>query len=314
MQKNKPIHLFVPGRLCLFGEHSDWAGMYRTINADWLFEKMLPIISSLERMHNAHIIHRDISPDNIMFLYDGNLKLMDFGSARYYTNEDNEMSVVIKKGYAPEEQYRRNGNQGPWTDVYSLCATIYKCITGQIPTDSLTRAHNDTLRKPSELGVEINPELEAALMYGLAVDQRDRCQNMTVLHDLIMSALDQTQILGYARQYGENTQLHHIEADYLTRPADEAPGQNDPAVKQIAMTSVPPEKKKKSPVPVFIAILAILLLVGIGILVFMLLRGESESKSTPVEETAETTAAEAQTETLAETEAPRTEQEMVEWI
>ena len=96
---------------------------------------------------------------------------------------------MLKQGYAPEEQYSKNGKQGPWTDVYGLCATIYKCITGVVPEDGLDRIHGDELKKPSELGIAINPALERILMYGLAVFRENRCQDMRELMELTQKAL-----------------------------------------------------------------------------------------------------------------------------
>ena len=157
---------------------------YGLMDAKELFRLMKPIMNSLHRMHLAGIIHRDISPDNIMYLKDGTLKLMDFGAARYFLNEENKMSVTLKKGYAPEEQYRKNGIQGPWTDVYGMCATMYRCITGKIPNDALDRLYEDSLKKPSELEINISAECEAVIMYGLAIRKEDRCLNMAELMEL----------------------------------------------------------------------------------------------------------------------------------
>lgn len=151
--------------------------------AKTIFNLMLPIMDSLKRVHDAGIIHRDISPDNIMLMKNGTLKLMDFGSARYFANEEKEMSIMLKKGYAPEEQYRQHGYQGPWTDVYALCATIYRLITGVTPTDALDRMHQDTLKRSSQLGVTISPALETVLMYGLSLTIEKRYKNM---HDLML--------------------------------------------------------------------------------------------------------------------------------
>ena len=152
------------------------------IEAKQTFEMMLPLMRSLQKMHKQNVIHRDISPDNIMRQNDGTLKLMDFGSARQYSREGSvSLSVVLKPCYAPYEQYSRKGKQGPWTDVYALCATIYKCITGQTPPDSLDRAIEDDLKKPSELGISIPESLENALMKGLAVHSQDRLQSMNEL-------------------------------------------------------------------------------------------------------------------------------------
>ena len=149
------------------------------MDAQKLFDMLLPIMRSLDKMHKANIIHRDISPNNIMLLKDGTLKLMDFGAARQFSRDDDKsLSVVIKHGFAPYEQHTSHGKQGPWTDVYALCATIYACITGNVPLSSLDRVVNDDLKKPSELGVAIPEKLENALMKGLAVIPQDRLQNM----------------------------------------------------------------------------------------------------------------------------------------
>ena len=153
-------------------------GLFRP---DQLIELMLPLMKSLSVIHAQGIIHRDISPDNIMFTKRGKLKLMDFGSARYFTNEDRQMSIILKQGFAPEEQYRTSSHQGPYTDVYALCATIYACITGRVPINSLERLAQDTLQRPSQLGVVIRPQHEDALMHGLAVRAQDRTPNMETL-------------------------------------------------------------------------------------------------------------------------------------
>ena len=162
---------------------------YGVMPAEQAFRIMLPVMRSLRRIHESGIIHRDISPDNIVYLKDGSLVLTDFGSARYFANIGTEMSVLLKQGYAPEEQYRRSGKQGPWTDVYGLCATIYRMITGAVPVDALDRMYEDTLAAPSRMGADISPALERVLMYGLAVNSADRCQDMEELIGLVNGAL-----------------------------------------------------------------------------------------------------------------------------
>lgn len=164
------------------------------MTAERAFSMLLPIMGSLEKIHKSGIIHRDISPENIMVMSDGSLKLMDFGAARDYVNDEKSLSVILKHGYAPEEQYRRRGEQGPWTDVYALCATIYRCITGKAPVDSVDRLYADTMKKPSELGVEISPALEQVLLYGLAVRKDDRCPDMATLLKLSRDALAQKPV------------------------------------------------------------------------------------------------------------------------
>ncbi len=195
-------------------KHTSEKGLF---DACEIFKLMIPIMKSLEKMHKEGIIHRDISPDNIMYTEDGTLKLMDFGSARYFSGaEQKTMSVVLKPGYAPYEQYSSNGNQGPWTDVYGLCATLYKCITGKAPVDSLDRCQNDTLKKPSELGINIPPSLENVLMYGLAVYHDNRCQSMEELIEITEKALKNEQF--NLKNAGNTSAIDDI---YKTKAADE---------------------------------------------------------------------------------------------
>ncbi len=159
----------------------DYTNKYGLFDCEKLIEIMLPMIKSLGVIHSHGVVHRDISPDNIMYNKNGKLKLMDFGSARYFTNEDRQMSIILKQGFAPEEQYRANGKQGPYTDIYALCATIYTCITGRVPESSLDRLSRDTLVPPSRLGVQIKPYMENALMHGLAVRAADRTPDVDTL-------------------------------------------------------------------------------------------------------------------------------------
>lgn len=152
---------------------------------------LTPVMQTLSKIHNQGLIHRDISPDNIRLTPDG-VKLLDFGAAREMTTQSNRsISVMLKPGYAPEEQYRSKGVQGPWTDVYAVCATIYKCITGVTPDDSTQRVYKDELRKPSELGAKISPSVEAVLMKGMAILQDDRYKNMNELLNAFSQAMVQ---------------------------------------------------------------------------------------------------------------------------
>lgn len=143
--------------------------------AEQIFKMMQPVMESLETVHEAGLIHRDISPDNLMIDGHGKVKLLDFGAARSFLSDgEKSLSVMLKPGYAPEEQYRSRGSQDPWTDVYGLCATMYRAITGEVPVESLDRFLEDELKQPSQLGIDIKPWQEDALMKGLAVFKADR--------------------------------------------------------------------------------------------------------------------------------------------
>ena len=281
----------------------EYLRQHKTIDAENAFRMMLPIITSLEHIHKEGIIHRDISPDNIMYMNDGTLKLMDFGSARFFTNDEKEMSVLVKQGYAPEEQYRRNGAQGPWTDVYALCATIYKCITGTAPDDSLNRMHTDTLRPPSALGVRISPQLESVLMYGLAVYQQQRCKDMAELRALVNDALSHPST-GFAVAIGAGAYAQMNGNDpYRTRAAAEENRnfayQNDEYQKTYGdgyinrrggtgdFQQQQTQQPKKSSMSVLLIILIVVLLACVGVLAYFLLK-DSDPEPSPSDSTSAT--------------------------
>lgn len=159
---------------------------------------LLPVMESLEKVHRHGLIHRDISPDNIRMV-GKRVKLLDFGAARDFSYEGNKtMTVLLKRGYAPIEQYGAVDNQGPWTDVYALCATLYLCITGRKPADALVRWENDPLQKPSQLGVSISPEVESVIMKGLSVSSKDRYQSMKELAEALAKAFKVTTTVSSA--------------------------------------------------------------------------------------------------------------------
>ena len=151
----------------------------KRIDAEDLVELLVPLIEALDEIHSQGLIHRDISPDNIMVLPDGRIKLMDFGAARDYTEfGEKSLSIVLKPGYAPPEQYQTHEVQGPWTDIYALCATMYKCITGENPPDAIDRLVDDHLKKISAFGISVSPQIEKAIIKGMSVAAKDRYQNV----------------------------------------------------------------------------------------------------------------------------------------
>jgi serine/threonine protein kinase len=139
---------------------------------------LTPVLDALTAVHAEGILHRDISPDNIYLTRTGKVKLIDFGAARNaLSQKSRNLSIILKEGYAPEEQYRASGIQGPWTDVYAVAATLYHAITGQAPQPSLDRMAEDRVLPPTRLGAEIAPNIEAAIMKALAIKAQDRFQS-----------------------------------------------------------------------------------------------------------------------------------------
>ena len=140
---------------------------------------MEPVIHSLCDIHKTGLIHRDISIDNLMFDENGQLKLIDFGAARNVELPENTITVSIKRGFSPEEQYRAKGEQGPWTDLYSLCGTMYFMMTGKIPDESVERVYADhlvTLQQMDDISLSL--QQKKAIDKGMAVLAKDRYQDL----------------------------------------------------------------------------------------------------------------------------------------
>ena len=132
----------------------------------------------LEDIHAIGMIHRDISPDNIFICQDFSYKLIDFGSSKLSAT-DTELSstILLKHGYAPFEQYSKSGLVGPWTDIYSLSATMYKLLTGVLPPEAIDRISSDNLIPPIVRNHQIPKYFSDAIMRGLSVKIEDRYQN-----------------------------------------------------------------------------------------------------------------------------------------
>lgn len=149
------------------------------------FLRMLePVIQSLAKVHQTGVLHRDISPDNMLLTRDEKLVLIDFGAARKENiNMTRSMTVVFKRGFSPEEQYRTRGQQGAWTDVYALCATAYYALTGKAPDESIQRVLEDDMPSLTEMtDVDLPMRQKRAFMKGMTVDFHHRYQTMDELY------------------------------------------------------------------------------------------------------------------------------------
>ena len=156
------------------------------------FRILRPAMAALAEVHEADLVHRDISPDNIMLLRDGSVKLMDFGAVRNVNNPgvDKELTqatqAIVKHGFAPIEQYSAKGSIGPWTDEYALCATMYYCMTGRVPENATDRIDGET-----ELDWERIPGLteyqQQVLRKGSAIRARDRYATVRELMDALFT-------------------------------------------------------------------------------------------------------------------------------
>ena len=150
-----------------------WNGI---LGIDDAIEITCAMCDALTEIHKTKIVHRDVNPNNI-FLCDKGVKLIDFGAARISETEfERTRSIVITPGYAPPEQYQSKSRQGPWTDTYSLSATLYRMLTGNKPMESIDRKIEDKLELPTVLNPAIPPWLEQIIMNGMALESELRYQ------------------------------------------------------------------------------------------------------------------------------------------
>lgn len=154
-------------------------------------EEVIPIadavITALKEIHAGGIIHRDISPDNMMLCNDGRIKLLDFGAARFSdADQERTRSIILKPGFAPPEQYQAKSKQGPWTDIYALCATVYRAITGVLPDESVNRVIEDTVQSPIQIYSDIPERISNTVMKGMSIYPEIRFSNV----DELKKALD----------------------------------------------------------------------------------------------------------------------------
>lgn len=237
-----------------------YLGKYGVLQFRNLIEMMLPLLEALIEIHSQGLIHRDISPDNIMVQHNGKLKLMDFGAARDYTESGNKsLTVILKPGYAPPEQYQTHGVQGPWTDIYALCATIYKCLTGITPPDAIARVMDDKFKEPDQLDGKLSPDIKKILWKGMNIFPEERYQDIVEFGEDVCDALFIPE---------ENKKLDLDNEKNIDEDLDSPDKDNESVLKDdkiegaVKKTSIPKKEKRKSPVKKVLVIIVCLLLAG----------------------------------------------------
>ena len=144
------------------------------MDVDTCVEIILQVSAALKDIHAVGIVHRDVSPDNIFICTNGVIKLIDFDAARFSLDEDRQMTIILKPGFAPPEQYEKINVQGPWTDIYALGATLYYMITGTKPEESTNRRIEDTLIPPIEQNASIPAHINNTILKAMAIDRHMR--------------------------------------------------------------------------------------------------------------------------------------------
>ncbi len=238
---------------------------------------LVPVMDALSFVHSKGIIHRDIAPDNIYITYDGTVKLLDFGAARYSLGDrSRSLDVVLKAGYAPMEQYTRRGRQGAYTDVYAMAATFYYALTGHLPPEAVERMEEDMLVLPSSYGARLPEEAEDAIEKGLAVRASERYQTMEQFRQVMTADgyIPGTKIIPERPRFQSAEESGHVasgsaekrsgqvsfttDTDSVRKNTDEAKKKEDPK----AGFTLPNLKFTKKHIAIGAAVLAVILVLA----------------------------------------------------
>jgi len=166
-----------------------WVPQNAPLSQRALLSIVYPVLDGLEAVHKTGFLHRDIKPDNIYVRADGTPVLLDFGAARRVT-VDQDMTNIVSPGFAPFEQYHSQGNQGPWTDIYSLGAVMYWMTTGKKPLESAARVKHDIMLPASSLA-EVNvygATLLDAIEWAMHPDESRRPQTVALFRAAIQGS------------------------------------------------------------------------------------------------------------------------------
>lgn len=163
-----------------------WAARQPGLEQAAVLRLVYPLLDGLETVHRLNFLHRDIKPDNIYIRADGSPVLLDFGAARRVSSE-HDMTNIVSPGFAPFEQYHSKGNQGPWTDLYSLGAVLYWLTTGLKPVEAAARVREDTMPRAAEAGNQaaFGLPLLQAIDWALQPHEKDRPQSVAALREAL---------------------------------------------------------------------------------------------------------------------------------
>lgn len=185
----------------------------------------IALARTLEKIHAYKLLHRDVSPDNIMMLPNGSVKLIDFGAARYVSGHAAKLTVVLKPGFAPIEQYSSKGEQGAWTDIYGLACCMYWYISGIKVPDALERQKGKDVEPLCEIRSDVSQNFSDVIQKAMMLDKNQRYQSVSaMLKDLDVQArtvpLDETCVENKKKLFGKHNEQQQFFAQLIGGPFD----------------------------------------------------------------------------------------------
>ena len=272
----------------------------------------LPAIQAMEQVHQAGLVHRDISPDNLMLTPDGKVKILDLGAAKDLSVNNGASSMqVAKGGFSPFEQYTQRGSSGPWTDVYAMAATVYYTLTGKLPPVATDRVVEDTISW-EEPGLKALPaQALEALQKAMVISAKTRMQSMDELEKGLYSTTVKPEPAP-APQPMQETRPEPQPASEVkpkSQPEQESKPKSQPTPEPApqAQSEPKPEAGKKSGKKLWIAAAAVIAVVLCGALIWANANKPADDTNTAAFAATTPTTAPTTVPTVAATAAPTTE-------
>ncbi|MBP0020061.1 MAG: protein kinase [Cyanobacteria bacterium SBLK] len=189
----------------------------------------IQLAQALKIVHANNLLHRDIKPENIIVNQDDRAILIDFGNAReFIAGKTQKMTQIGTPQYAPLEQGSAKGRRNPSLDIYSLCASMYELITGELPVQATDRVHVDNLKPPRQIVPSLDPVTERVILTGMRMKAEDRFQNADEMIQALQGNLT-SPILSRARQFVKQQKLSEA-VDTYRKCLDSEPGNGDAAI------------------------------------------------------------------------------------
>ena len=227
------------------------------LSVDETFRILKPVMEALAKVHKGGIVHRDISPDNIILDPMGGAKLLDFGAVRAVEDPEVDKGLnksteaILKQGFAPLEQYNTRGSLGPWTDEYAMCATVWYCLMGTPPEEATVRMLEGT--DPDWSSIEGLPEhQQKALKKGISCRARDRYKS---LDELLADLFPAAEAPEHRKEHEEVVPFKVPESEKVPAPPKEPEPEKKPMPKPMTELKPPkePTPKPEKDIPAIVA-------------------------------------------------------------